>query len=272
MSKGLFIIGTDTNIGKTVVSAGLMYLLRKSGFNACYFKPILSGALAFNGGVIPLDTVFVKAVSSLDESSLNISPYIFRTPVSPHLAARLESRQIKVEKIDEKLEYLKSNYQYIIAEGCGGIGVPLNDDGYMLYDLIKHLGFSCVVVASASLGTINHTLLTVKFAESMGIKINGVIINNYTGLNFEDENIEAIKKYSGARILGIIPYIDDIDMEKLKYGNLTKVFEEKVNIGEILSAVEEIGVKLSEKIGSEIDVEIKMDIEKDSLEEIGESV
>lgn len=241
MSKGIFIIGTDTNIGKTLVSAGLMHILNSNSLNACYFKPIISGGFKFGRGLIPLDTVFVKAVAHLKESSVSLSSYIFKTPVSPHLAARLEAKCIKICKIKDRLNYIKSKYNYIIAEGCGGLAVPLDDDGFMLYDLIKELGFSCILVAGAHVGTINHIFLTLELAKVKGIKVKGIIINNYTGESHERDSIETIKKITGAKILGIIPKISGVDMEKLKYSNLKKVFEEAINLKDIIETFENIG-------------------------------
>jgi len=221
MAKGVFILGTDTDVGKTVIAGGMVYLLRSKGYNACYFKPVLSGATNKEERLIPGDTRFVKAVSGLKEDDENITPYIFQTPVSPHLASRIENNPIDKNIIREKFENLKSKYDYIITEGSGGLIVPLTDDGFMLYDLIKELGMSCIVVSRAGLGTINHTVLTVRYAQSIGIKIKGIIINGYTGSGLcEDDNIETIKKLTGVTVIGIIRKLNGLDVEEQRIGNV----------------------------------------------------
>jgi dethiobiotin synthetase len=140
MAKGIFIIGTDTGVGKTVVSAGLMKRLRTDGYNVGYFKPILSGAGFRDGNLAPWDTLFVKKISGLIEDNQNITPYVFQTPVSPHLAVEIENQVIDIAVIQAKYQYLKAKYDYLVVEGCGGLAVPLTRDGYMLYDLIGPMG------------------------------------------------------------------------------------------------------------------------------------
>jgi len=104
MAKGIFIVGTDTDVGKTVVTAGLMHLLRSNGYNATYFKAALSGAFEVSNELIPGDTLIACDVSNLKESYVNITPYVYKSPVSPHLAAKIENNPIKIEVIREKYE------------------------------------------------------------------------------------------------------------------------------------------------------------------------
>lgn len=240
MAKGIFIIGTDTGVGKTVVTAGLMHLFLSKGYNACYFKPISSGMIKQFNVLVPADTCFVKAVSGLEEDEHNINPVSFETPVSPHLASRIEGRAIDMDLIKGALQSLKSRYDYIIAEGCGGIAVPLRDDGFMLHQLIRELGFACLIVARAGLGTINHTVLTVEYARGLGLEIRGVIMNGYTGSFMEDDNIEMVRKLAGVPVLGTVPALEGIDTETLKAGHLRSVFENVVSVAEIIKLMSEL--------------------------------
>jgi len=197
MSKGIFIVGTDTDVGKTIVTAGLLYALRSIGYNATYFKAALSGAIEEGDKLIPGDTKIVSDVSNLSEVYENMTPYIYKTEVSPHLAAIIEKKPMDLKVIKEKYQYLKEKYDYIIAEGSGGIICPLIDDEkgiYTLDNLIKDLNFSVIIVARAGVGTINHTVLTVKYIENLGIKIKGIIINNYEENHIADDNIRIIEK------------------------------------------------------------------------------
>ena len=212
MAKGVFIVGTDTDVGKTVVTAGIMHVLRSNGYNATYFKAALSGAIELDNELIPGDTKFVSEVSNLKEAYENITPYVYKTAVSPHLASKLENKPIDLNVIREKYNYLKGKYDYIIAEGSGGIVCPLIDDErglYTLENLIKDLNMSVIIVARAGVGTINHTVLTVKYIESLGINIKGIIINRYIENLMCNDNINLIEKLTKIPVLGKLKDIEN---------------------------------------------------------------
>ncbi len=239
MPKGIFIIGTDTEVGKTVVSAGLMHLL-SSNYKAAYFKPVASGEVLLNGAYQSTDAAFVKAVSGFAEDQKNITPFSFKNAVAPHFAARLAGRSIDLAVIKESLQHLKSNYEFIIAEGAGGLAVPLNDQGLMQYDLIRELGLPCLLVCRTGLGTINHTLLTLRFAQSAGLKIKGIVMNGNKRTEAETDNIETVKKFSGIPAIFTIPALTGVDTEKLQPGNIADVFESTIDIDEIIGLMESI--------------------------------
>lgn len=214
MAKGVFIVGTDTDIGKTVVTAGLMHVIRSNGYNATYFKAALSGALEIEDELIPGDTKLVSDVSKLKEPYENITPYVYRTAVSPHLAAKLENNPINLDVVKEKYDYLKEKYDFIIAEGSGGIVCPLIDyekEVYTLGNLIKDLNMSVIIVASAGLGTINHVVLAAKYIENLGIKIKGVIINKYEEDLFYDDNVKMIEKMTKLPVIGKLKNIENLN-------------------------------------------------------------
>ncbi len=217
MTKGIFIVGTGTDVGKTVVTAGIMHVLRNDGCNATYFKAVLSGAVEGVDDLIPGDTEFVSKISGLEEAYENTTPYIYKSPISPHLAAKLENKEIDIKVVKEKYEYLKSKYDFIIAEGSGGIVCPLIDDEsgiYVLSDLIKDLNMSVIVVTTALVGTINHTVLTVKYIESLGIEIKGIIMNNYKDDLVCNDNIRMIEKITKVSVIGKFEYIENLDMDE----------------------------------------------------------
>lgn len=243
MTKGIFITGTDTDAGKTIVTAGLMHLFRSKGYNSTYFKAALSGALEENDNLIPGDTDLVSKVGNLSEDYDNITPYIYRTAVSPHLAAKIENNPIMLNKILEKFNYLKQKYDYIIAEGSGGIVCPLIDneeETYLLQDLIKDLNMDVIIVAKAGVGTINHTVLTVKYIQNIGIKIKGIIISGYKNNLLCNNNIEMIKKLTQIPILGLVNWIPDLDNEKLKLENIKKEIEKSIEIDTLINCISEI--------------------------------
>ena len=240
MSKGIYIIGTDTEVGKTVVSAGLMHLLLAEKHLSAYFKPVASGAIVINGITEAIDAVFVRTASGFIEKRENITPFVFKNEMAPHLASRLEQKPIDVDLIKDRLQYLKGRYEWIIAEGAGGLAVPLNDEDYMQYDLIRELGFSCLLVARAGLGTINHTLLTIHFARSVGLKIKGLIINSSTHSLLERDNVETIAKFAGVSNIITLPALIGVDTEKGQIGNLREVFKKTIVIDEIMAIMDTI--------------------------------
>ena len=240
MSKGIFIIGTDTEVGKTVVSAGLMYLLLENNYNAAYFKPVASGQLLLNGSYQSTDASFVQAVSGFTEDQNNITPFSFKNAVAPHFAARLEGRSIDLDVIKDRLQYLKGHYEFIIAEGAGGLAVPLNDQGFMQYDLISELGFPCLLVSRTGLGTINHTLLTLRFAQSVSLTIKAIVMNGNKQAPTETDNIETIRKLSGIDAIFSIPALKGVDTEKLQSGNIADGFEKTIDIKKIIGLMESI--------------------------------
>jgi dethiobiotin synthetase len=240
MSKGIYIIGTDTEVGKTVVSAGLMHLLLSNKYKAAYFKPVASGQVLLNCAYQSTDASFIKTVSGFAEDQKNITPFSFKNAVAPHLASRLEGRSIKPAVIKDILQYLKNHYDWIIAEGAGGLIVPLDDQGFMQYDLIRELRFPCLLVCRTGLGTINHTLLTLRFAQSAGLTIKGIVMNGNGQTQAETDNIETIRKLSGIPAIFTIPALAGVNTEKLQTGNIRDVFESTIDIGEIIGLMERI--------------------------------
>jgi dethiobiotin synthetase len=142
--------------------------------------------------------------------------------------------------IKDILQYLKNHYDWIIAEGAGGLSVPLDDQGFMQYDLIRELGFPCLLVCRTGLGTINHTLLTIRFAQSAGLRIKGIVMNGNGQTQAETDNIETIRKLSGIPAIFTIPALAGVDTEKLQTGNIRDVFESTIDIGEIIGLMERI--------------------------------
>lgn len=238
MSQGLFIIGTDTEVGKTVVAAGLLDLLLQKHYRAAYFKPIASGEILLDGVSRSLDACFVKTLSGFDEDESRITPFAFKNAVAPHLASQKEGRPIDMVVIQNALQYLKGQYEWIIAEGAGGLAVPLNRSGYMQYDLIRDLGFSCLLVARTGLGTINHTLLTLRYAQSLDIPVKGVVMNGYSGTEVERDNIAMIKQLAGVPAIWTLPRCEGVDTEQMQVGNLRDVMHGAIRSEEIIALME----------------------------------
>lgn len=186
--RGFFVTGTDTNVGKTVLSALLVAAL-----DAVYWKPVQTGA---SEGT---DRESVRTWTEISEDSLPLERYRFDPPVSPHLASREAGVRIPLE--DFELPPAPADRTWIV-EGAGGAMVPLNERDLMI-DLMRQVGFPVIIAARTSLGTINHTLLTLSALRSARQPVHGVVL-------IGDENIEnrrAIEHYGSVRILGHIPML-----------------------------------------------------------------
>ncbi|AOT70953.1 dethiobiotin synthase [Geosporobacter ferrireducens] len=239
MAKGIFILGTDTDVGKTVITAGLVHTLRSKGHHACSFKSVQSGGIDEGGKLISADTRFVKRVADFQEDDSLLNPYCLKTPVSPHLAARLEGIEIEKEKIFNAYNTLCQRYDFIVAEGSGGLMVPLLHKDYMIYHLIQDLGLPVIVVAKAGVGTINHTCLTVQAARHFGIGVKGIIINGYGGSAAEVDNIQMIQGFTGVTVLATIRKLENINVETGSMGELREEFDEKLSIEKLIVCMAE---------------------------------
>ena len=235
VSRGIYIIGTDTDVGKTVVAAGLMHLLLKNGCRAAYFKPVASGMTVCGGVHVSADAAFVRAVSGFAEQPDIITPFSFADAVAPHLAARLACRRIDPAVIQKSLNDLKNRYDVIIAEGAGGLAVPFGDEGAMQADVIRESGFPCLLVARARLGTINHTLLTLSYAKSAGLRICGILLNRAGENLIEQDNIAMIKRLSGIESVFTLPVVASVDSEKMQPGRIREAFEQTININDMIA-------------------------------------
>lgn len=201
--KGLFVVGTDTDIGKTYVTALLLKRMLELGMNATYYKGALSGAEVVDKKLIAGDAKYVKDISGLEENIENLVPYVYKNPVSPHLAAKIEGNPVKLDVVVEGYNKLAEKYNYIVMEGSGGIFCPISmgKEEIMLEDFIRELDIPTVLVADAGLGTINHTYLTVHYMKQKGIEIKGIILNNYDGSLMQRDNEKMIEKLTGVKII-----------------------------------------------------------------------
>jgi dethiobiotin synthetase len=218
MGKGIFITGTDTGVGKTIVAATLAYLLRMKGGDVGVMKPITSGCHEENGRLVSDDAVLLCRSASIACSD-DVAPYLLRAPLAPAEAARIDGVAIDFAHIREAYDRLVSAHDFVIVEGAGGLMVPLAG-GLLVADLARELDLSLLVVARPDLGTINHTVLTCFSARQMGLSVAGVIINNYPDSPGPAERSAPhhIGSLCGAPILGLWPHHEaDDQMETVEY-------------------------------------------------------
>ncbi|MBI5173879.1 MAG: dethiobiotin synthase [Candidatus Melainabacteria bacterium] len=194
----IFVTGTNTNIGKTVVAAILV-----SGLKARYWKPIQSGISEPPDA--PTDSIWISSKLRLNSDRIIDESYVLQMPASPHLSAKNEGRQISLQKILQDFQKIHSR-EPLIVEGAGGVLVPINEDE-LLIDLIKALNIPVLVVAGAKLGTINHTLLTIEALANRSIPILGIVINGERNSPVKN----SIEFYSRVPVLAEIPDLISIN-------------------------------------------------------------
>ncbi len=200
MGRSFFVTGTDTGVGKTFVAAGLAAAFRRRGVDVGVMKPVATGRSDDAGRLI-------KAAGSNDPIDL-VNPIHLEAPLSPHLAAKLERTRVDMRRIDRAFHELKSRHKLLIVEGAGGILVPIRDH-FTMADLAKRLRLPVLIVARDTLGTINHTSLTVEIARSRGLKVLGVVVNRSRPGRAdlaERLNPSAIAAAAGVKTLASIPW------------------------------------------------------------------
>lgn len=216
MGEGIFITGTDTGVGKTVVAAGLAVAFREKGVDVGVMKPVESGCVCENGSLIPGDAVLLREAAGCNDALEAINPYALEHPLAPAVAAEFEGVEISLDRIKQAYDTLASRHQLVIVEGAGGALVPLTGN-YFMADMAKELRIPMLIVCGTNLGVINHTLLTHYYAEHEGISVVGVIMKDVSetkGLA-EMTNPDAVKRWLRAPFLGAIPYLSDLTTEAL---------------------------------------------------------
>jgi len=176
-TKGIFITGTDTGVGKTIFTATLARLLKEKGVNVGVMKPVTSGCSEREGNLISADAELLAWGAGIQVTA-EVAPYLFREPVAPSVAAEMNHTRIEFSRILAAYHRLADEYDFVLVEGAGGLMVPLAG-GLLVADLVKLLALPLLVVARPALGTVNHTLLTCFAARELGLDVRGTVINGY---------------------------------------------------------------------------------------------
>ena len=235
MAKGIFITGTDTGVGKTIVAAGLSLALRERGMKVGVMKPIATGCIGNDRNLISSDAVFLFEAAENEYPPLT-SPVRYRNPVAPSVAAVYEKQEVNIERIIRSYQKLSTLYDYVIVEGIGGLLVPLKKK-YYVANLIRELGLPILIVSNIGLGAINHTLLTIDSALIRGITIKGIIFNRAPLVNFslaELTNPKVVNELTGLPVLGVLPELEDVNVERFRFGKLLEIFKDRINLEAIL--------------------------------------
>ncbi|MFH0754150.1 MAG: adenosylmethionine--8-amino-7-oxononanoate transaminase [Candidatus Omnitrophota bacterium] len=202
--KKIFITGTDTGVGKTYAMLALGHLMQQDGRDVGVFKPVQSGVG---------DAEFLRKKLGISDTLREINPYFAREPLSPHLALARAGIVLTPEKICKAFDHIAARHEVMLIEGAGGLLVPITGS-YLMVDLVRDLQAELVIVARLGLGTINHTLLTVREASRQGIKVAGVLFVDASGARkglAEETNPDVIKVLAGVPILGTVPFLKKTD-------------------------------------------------------------
>lgn len=211
--QSVFVTGTDTEVGKTVVTGLLGRFLAEKGYNVITQKWIQTGCRGFPDDVARhLDFMKVKRID-IKNYIEHICPYTFKLACSPHLASRLEKRKIRQGKIRNSFSILSKQFDCVVVEGIGGALVPFNNKKLVI-DIAVQLNLPVLLVVSNKLGCINHTLLTVEAIKSRGLKLLGIIFNNQSEKEntlILKDNPKIIKLLTGERIFGSLARLENTE-------------------------------------------------------------
>jgi dethiobiotin synthetase len=233
MMNGIFVTGTDTDVGKTIISSGLAAVLNEKKIDVGVFKPLLSGISREDPAS---DTSLLKKLSKTTLSYEEITPFAFKEPLAPYVAGKLEGKNVTSEEVLNHWEKIRRKHEFFIVEGAGGISVPLGKQ-FLVSDLIKAMQLPLVIVARPNLGTVNHVFLTVQYAKSLGLPVAGVVINGISDHPdlAEKTNPELIEELCGVPILGITPKLKEVTIENIK-----KIVKEHIDVTLLLN---EMGIR-----------------------------
>lgn len=214
MTPGIFVTGTDTEVGKTYVSALIARQLKQQGVRVGVYKPAASGCLENDDGTLfseDADTLWNAAGKPATVN--HVCPQMFRAPLAPHISAKAEGKEINRELLAEGIEYWQQNSDFIIVEGAGGLMSPISNDDFVA-DLAYEFGFPLIVVVANKLGCINHTLQTLITAASYedGIPIAGIIVNNVNPLGTNDQSL--VSNPAEIERVCIPPILATVDFEQ----------------------------------------------------------
>lgn len=230
--RGLFVTGTDTGVGKTILTAAIAAVLRAEGVNVGVWKPVQSGASTGSGMT---DAERLLQLTGIRERPEAVAPFTFEAPLTPVLAAKHSGVTLSLKELISAGAPLVNRYHALIVEGAGGVAVPLTDDALMA-DFISELRLPALIVARSGLGTINHTLLTASYLKQLGIPLIGVIMNDCTWSNDDPSivaNSELMESYGGLKVLGRFPRLTaDANTETLVH-----IIRETIELAPIRDAI-----------------------------------
>ncbi len=214
LRTGVFVTGTDTGVGKTLITAGLAAALRARGIDVGVMKPIETGCSARRGRLLPLDALMLREASGACDNLDLINPYRFREALAPMVAAERSGRRIKLEVLAKSFDRLACRHSAILVEGAGGLLVPITEEASFL-DLSARLRLPLLVVIGSRLGALNHAMLTVEAALHARVPVVGAILNHPCADRspVHRTNLSALSRLLPVPVLGEIPHLSDVSSQ-----------------------------------------------------------
>ena len=213
---GLFITGTDTGVGKTIIAGAIANWFYRRGRRVAVLKPVATGCGKRREGLVSEDAEFLAVCSRTPYPLDLICPQRYAEPLAPSVAGRRANQPVDWEAIQRSIRIMSSDADVMVVEGVGGAMVPI-DDKHLAMDFARMLQIPAVVVARAALGTINHTLLTVRALKELNVSVAGIVINQYPADSpgvAEETSPREIEKWAKVPVLAIVP------QEKIPEGEL----------------------------------------------------
>ena len=229
---GIFITGTSTGVGKTLVAAGLAWALRKRKIDVGIMKPFATANRVFSTKYRSRDTAILAEASAAKDSDYILNPFFYSIAASPLVASELnQDPPVNITKAVQAFKNLGKEHDFVIAEGIGGIMVPLTENEYFA-GFAKRANMPVIIVATTKLGTLNHTLLTVMACEKFGLKIIGIILNKISKKPniVEQKTAEVIERLTHVKVLAIVPFSQGV-----KYAAIGKILERDLDLDKLLS-------------------------------------
>ena len=225
--KSLFIAGTDTDVGKTYIAAGLAVAFRKMGIDVGVMKPFAAGRAEKKGYKSEDIVILSRAAKACDPEKL-VNPQFFKIPASPYTAWKTLKTKPKISTILSSFKKLTKLHDMILVEGMGGIMTPILKN-YYITNLIKEMKIPTVIVTRSKIGTVNHTIMTVKMCEKYKIPVKGIIINNFDDGYPIPELKRDLQNLTGIKVLGSIPFI-----KNLSDASLYRIFKKNIDLKTLL--------------------------------------
>ena len=216
--NGYFITGTDTDVGKTVVTACLATLFKSQGVDVGVMKPIETGVDPECSSAANSDAKFLMEITGNTDQEEEVCPCRLKIPASPYQAAKMAGTKIQTSTLLDKFKILQSRHDIMLVEGVGGLLVPITPR-YNVSDLILETELPLIIVSRLRIGTLNHTLLTINAAKQKGLKIKGIILNQQGSgelRNVEKQQGKLIEEFSGIPTLGTCPYLGNLSLKRIQ--------------------------------------------------------
>ena len=225
--KSIFITGTDTDVGKTYITAGIAVTLRKMGIDVGVMKPFAAGTAQKNGFKSEDIEILSKAAKVNDPEKL-VNPQFFPISASPYTAWKKLKIKPKIPTILQSFRKLSNLHEMLLVEGMGGVMTPILNN-YYITNLIKEMKIPTIIIARSKVGTVNHTIMTVKSCEKFKIPIKGIIINNFDKGYSIKQLKNDLEGLTGVPVLGSIPFLKD-----LNDASLYRIFKKNIDFKSIL--------------------------------------